>query len=128
MTSPRRRLLAAALLATALTGCGGDEPGTAAEAQDPDPANTSFELAIEDGLDVVPEVLTVPPGSTVDVVNRSSQAHGLTADPGAPAAFDTGAIPQGDTAQLRLDVPGRYPYSFRLEPALPAGVLVVEQE
>ena len=127
MTTTRRaRWLTAAalLLAAALTGCAGDDLTAAPEPEDA--AGADFEIVMDDGLDFEPEVLAVPAGSVVEVVNTSSRAHSVTADDNAPAAFDTGPVPEGDTAQLRLDEPGRYPYHCRLHPDVMDGVIVVE--
>ena len=127
MTATRsaRRLTAAALLLTAaLTGCAGDEVAAAPEREDA--AAADFEIVMDDGLDFEPEVLAVPAGSVVEVVNTSSRAHSVTADDSAPVAFDTGPVPEGDTAQLRLEERGRYPYHCRLHPDVMDGVIVVE--
>jgi plastocyanin len=121
----RRQLAAAALLITALAGCARDEPVTPPDGEDA--VLAEFEIVMDDGLDFEPEVLTVPVGSVVEVVNTSSRAHSVTADDAAPAAFDTGPVPEGDTAQLRLDEPGRYPYHCRFHPDVMDGVLIVEE-
>lgn len=128
MRTPRsaRRLTAAAILLTAaLTGCAGDEPVGPAEGEEV--AAADFEIVMDDGLDFEPELLTVPAGSVVEVVNRSSRAHSVTADDSAPADVDTGPVAEGDTAQLRFDEPGRYPYHCRFHPDVMDGVIVVEQ-
>ncbi len=120
-----RRLAAGALVLTALAGCASEELVTPPEGEDAVAAE--FEIVMDNGLDFEPEVLTVPAGSVVEVVNTSSRAHTVTADDTAPAAFDTGPVPEGDTAQLRLDEPGRYPYHCRLHPDVMDGVLIVEE-
>ena len=124
-TSPTARWLAAALLAVVLTGCAGDGPVTPPDGDDAEAA-AEFDVVMQDGLDFEPEVLTVPAGSVVEVVNQSSRAHSMTSTDGAPVAFDTGPVPEGDTAELRLDEPGRYPYECRFHPGVMDGVLVVE--
>jgi plastocyanin len=83
-------------------------------------------IVVDDGLDFEPEVLMVPAGSVIEVVNQSSRSHSVTADDAAPVSFDTGPIAEGDTAQLRLGEPGRYPYHCRLHPDVMDGVTVVE--
>jgi plastocyanin len=113
------------MLVTVLVGCGADEQVTPPDRGD-DALAAGFEIVMDDGLDFEPEVLTVPAGSVVEVVNRSSRAHSVTADDTAPTTFDTGPVPEGDTAQLRLDEPGRYPYHCRFHPDVMDGVLVVE--
>ena len=127
MTTLRRahRLAAPAVLVWALVACASAQQTEAPDAEDA-ALGAEFEIVMEDGLDFEPEVLTVPAGSTVEVVNRSSRAHTVTADETAPAAFDTGPVAEGDTAQLRLDEPGRYAYHCRLHPDVMDGVIVVE--
>ena len=122
--SARQLTAAALLLAAALAGCASDELTPALEGEDA--VVTDFEIVMDDGLDFEPEVLAVPAGSVVEVVNTSSRAHSVTADESAPVAFDTGPVPEVDTAQLRLDEPGRYPYHCRLHPDVMDGVIVVE--
>jgi plastocyanin len=124
--SARRRSAAALVLTAALTGCAGDERAALPEGEDA--AAADFEIVMDDGLDFEPEVLTVPAGSVVEVRNTSTRAHSVTADDDAPAGFDTGPVPQGDTAELRLDEPGRYPYHCRFHPEVMDGVIVVAQQ
>ena len=119
------RLAALALIATALVGCARDE-AVPVDAEDADPAATRYEIAIDDAFQYEPEVLTVPAGTTIEVINRASRAHSVTADETAKASFDTGLIAEGDTGQFQLAEPGRYSYHCSLHPKIMHGVVVVE--
>ena len=127
MTTRRRarRLAAAATLLAVLTGCAA-EPQVTPPEQDEAAIEAGYEIVMDDGLDFEPEVLTVPAGSTVEVVNRSSRAHSMTSDDEGETGFDTGPVPEGDTVELVFDVPGRYPYHCRFHPDVMDGVVVVE--
>lgn len=123
---PGRRAVSLALLALMTGGCGWGTPGGSAAQPEARPAQTHFEIAIDDAFRYEPASLTVPAGTTVEVVNRATIAHTVTADVGAPAAFDTGLIPAGDTREFRLTQPGRYPYHCSRHPELMHGLIVVQ--
>lgn len=125
-TAVRVRGLAPVLLLLVLTGCRGEAAEVGAPAPEAQPRDTSFELAIDDGFQYEPTTLTAAAGAVVEVVNRATTAHSVTADVGAPVPFDTGLIAEGDTAELRLDQPGRYPYHCSRHPQLMNGLIVVE--
>ena len=127
MTTTRtvHSLAALALTTVALVGCTAD-PLVTPEDEENVAAGAGFEIVIDDGLEYEPQLLTVPAGSVVEVRNRSSQAHSVTADVEASGALDTGLIPEGDTAQFTVDEPGRYPYHCRRHPDVMEAVLVVE--
>ncbi len=122
----RARGLAPVLLLLVLTGCRGEAAQVGAPAPEAQPRDTAYELAIDDALQFEPTTLTVPAGTVVEVVNRATTAHSVTADVEAPVPFDTGLVAEGDTAQLRLDEPGRYPYHCSRHPELMNGLIVVE--
>ena len=118
---------ALALFVLTAAGCAADDPpeqlGGKPEAQ---PTTTHYEIAIDDAFQFEPPTVAVPAGSTIEVINRATVAHSVTADVGAPASFDTGLIAAGDTEQFRLAAPGRYPYHCSRHPDLMHGVIVVQ--
>lgn len=128
MTTRRRarHLAATAVLLAAVTGCAAEPQVTPPEQEQDAAIDAGFEVVMDDGLDFEPEILTVPAGSTVEVVNRSSRAHSMESEEEGPNAFDTGPVPAGDTAELVFEEPGRYPYSCRFHPDVMDGVIVVE--
>ena len=125
-TAVRARALAPVLLLLVLTGCRGQAAQVGTPAPEAQPQNTSYELAIDDAFSYEPATLTVPAGTVIEVINRATTAHSVTADVASPLPFDTRLIAQGDTAQLRLDEPGRYPYHCSRHPDLMNGLIVVE--
>lgn len=126
--TPRRALgLAPVLLLVAVAGSGGDAAGAGRPGLEARAGVSSYELAIDDAFQYEPAVLTVGPGTVVEVVNCASTAHTVTADVEAPMPFDTGLLAEGDTAELRLDEPGRYPYHRPRHPELMNGPIVVEE-
>lgn len=126
MTTTRtvRHLAGLALTAAALVGCNSDPLVTPEDEENV--GATAFEIVIDDGLEYEPQELTVPAGTVVEVRNRSSQAHSVTADDDAEVDFDTGLIAEGETAELVLEEPGRYEYHCRLHPDVMQAVIVVE--
>ena len=123
----RAALVPALLLVLASTACRGEAADTTTAAPEAAPAGTGSgtELAIDDAFQYEPEVLTVLAGTVVDVVNRATEAHSVTSVDGAPAAFDTGLLPEGGRAQLRLTVPGTYAFVCSRHPELMRGSIVV---
>ncbi len=121
-----RWVLSLALLGLTASGCAWPTSSGSAAEPEARPAQTHFEIAIDDAFQYEPAVLTVAPGTMVEVVNRADTAHSVTADAGAPASFDTGIIPAGDTRQFQLDQPGRYGYHCSRHPDLMHGLIVVQ--
>ena len=72
----------------------------------------------------VPQVITVPKGTTVTWTNRDSVPHTVTSTTGA---FDSGSISQGYTYSHTFDTPGTYEYSCTIHPSIPHGKVVVTQ-
>lgn len=128
MTTRRRarHLAATVTLLAALAGCAAEPQVTPPEQEDEAAVDAGYEIVMDDGLDFEPEVLTVPAGSVVEVVNRSSRAHSMQSEEQGPTGFDTGPVPAGDTVELVFDEPGRYPYHCRFHPDVMDGVIVVE--
>ena len=115
-----------ALLALPVSGCAWDTPNGPASQPEARPAQTQFEIAIDDAFQYEPDVLTVPAGTLIEVVNRADTAHSVTADVAALQPFDTGLLAAGDTRQFRLDQPGRYPYHCSRHPELMHGLIIVQ--
>ncbi|MFE0465531.1 cupredoxin domain-containing protein [Kitasatospora sp. NPDC058965] len=117
-TARLRPLLAAGLLALAVTACSGGSPGT--------PAATggtagAVRITIKD-FRFSPDTATVHPGETVTVVNEDTTAHTLTAQ---DKSFDTGTLEPGRSATVTAPAePGRYPYLCTIHPFM-AGTLTV---
>ena len=120
-----RHLAALALTAAALVGCA-DDPLVTPEDEENVSSGAGFEIVMDDGLEFEPQELTVPAGSVIDVRNRSSQAHSVTTASEAPADFDTGLIPEGETESFTVEEPGTYEYFCRQHPDVMQGVLIVE--
>jgi plastocyanin len=68
-----------------------------------------------------PTRITVAAGTTVEWVNEDVVVHTATAHDGA---WDSGAIPPGQTWRARFDRPGRYPYFCAPHPFMQAMVIV----
>ena len=98
-----------------LTGCGW--PESFARGHD-----GRFEIEMVDQEGFRPASLTVPAGSTVVWINRSTLGHTVTTDPalaanpshaqspGGVQPWDSGLIYHRETWQIDLDTPGTYVY------------------
>ncbi|MDQ3227982.1 MAG: plastocyanin/azurin family copper-binding protein, partial [Chloroflexota bacterium] len=82
---------------------------------------------VEDEFLFLPEVLTIPAGTTVTWVNDEQPKHTATSDDGL---FDTGDQLLGDSYSHTFDAPGIYPYYCRYHGDIDgvgmAGTIVVE--
>lgn len=74
-----------------------------------------------------PDAVTVVIGvnNTIYWTNQDAAIHTATSDPGAPAAFDSGNIAAGGTAQITLTVPGTYHYHCTYHAWMQGTIVVV---
>lgn len=121
--TPTKRWVAAstAVVLLALSACGGGgdggsdattEEGTATTAA-PDEAATGDESG--DAVSIAgyafePGVLEIDLETTVTFTNEDTADHTATSEEGAPSAFDTEELGEGDTAEVLFDEPGDYEY------------------
>jgi plastocyanin len=115
-----KRLFSTSLIAiaiAALAGCGGGGSGTASA-----PAASGSAITISD-FKFSPATLTVQHGASIDVTNRDSAAHTVTADDGH--SFDSGTLETDDAATIRVAQPGRFTYHCTIHPFM-KGELVVK--
>jgi plastocyanin len=68
-----------------------------------------------------PAKLTIKAGTAVDVANKDSEPHTLTAD---DKSFDTGNIEKGKSKALTLGAPGTYHYYCTLHPYMKGTITV----
>lgn len=74
-----------------------------------------------------PDTVTVVIGvnNTIYWTNQDGAIHTATSDAGAPAAFDTGNIAAGGSAQVTLTVPGTYHYHCTYHAWMQGTIVVV---
>ncbi|MEO6121487.1 MAG: cupredoxin domain-containing protein, partial [Acidimicrobiales bacterium] len=111
MSTWRKSIGAVALLAVlALGACGGDsdsaDNGTAPAGDQPAAAAGGDTVVIE-GFKFSPTPLVVKAGTTINVENKDSALHTLTADDGS---VDTGNLEQGDTGTIKISGTGEIAY------------------
>lgn len=68
--------------------------------------------------------LRVATGTTVAFLNTDEFAHTVTSRDGAPVAFDSGELGEGDVFEIAFDEPGEYAYFCRIHPTMRASVIV----
>jgi plastocyanin len=132
----KRTLIVAAVLATALTGCGDDASSsttatapttTEAPASTEAPATTAtpvaaVEVTIE-GFAFEPQETRIAAGTTVTWLNAEDGApHTATSDDGV---WDSGTLQPGEEYSFTFDEPGTYPYFCAIHPSM-TGTIVVE--
>lgn len=107
-------------------GCAG--PGTTAQPtpvqtqpgqNQPSSTSEPVEVDIKD-FAYVPEIITVPAGTTVVWTNRDSTPHTVTAD-----SFDSGSLSQGQTFSYTFNQAGTFEYRCTIHPSMPHGNVVV---
>jgi plastocyanin len=98
MTSRLSSIAIGALVALAVTFAWSDRASALQS-----PANS----AIAQDFDFVPQMISVPVGSTVTWINNGAFEHSVTADDGS---FDSGLFLPGEAVSLTFDTPGTYPY------------------
>lgn len=76
-------------------------------------------IVSDDAGGFVPAELAVDPGDTVTFVNEHSDEHTATG-----SGFDTGIIPSGGMATVRLEAAGRFAYACQIHPEM-TGVIIV---
>jgi plastocyanin len=107
------------LAALSLAGCADDAPDQAVPATVPSAATVRIERSRFSETE-----LTVAAGTTVVFVNDDAFAHTVTSRDGAPVAFDSGDLGQGDTFEVTFDRAGTYPYLCLIHPTMRAVVVV----
>ncbi|MFN8677646.1 MAG: cupredoxin domain-containing protein [Thermomicrobiales bacterium] len=108
-------------------GRGGDDDGQREDDDRQDAAITgqipagAIEIRIvsDDAGGFVPGDLTVDLGDTVAFVNTHSDEHTATG-----SGFDTGIIPEGGVATVRLDKPGTFRYACQIHPEMTGQIAV----
>lgn len=125
-----------AVLAVALSGCGGSGSGSddragvpisevpGAEATGGDDSAGTREVAIVD-FAYEPADLEVNVGDTVAFANEDSATHTATSA-GAPAPFDTGDLAGGEAAEVTFDDAGAYAYYCAIHDYMKGTVRVLE--
>jgi plastocyanin len=105
-------LLALLLLGACVAPSGDEEP-------DPDPLPTleacPDTIVIED-MAFQPGACQVEVGATITFINEDLQPHDATTDTGAVAAFSTGTLERGDSADVTFSEAGDYPYYCTIHP------------
>lgn len=126
MNRSRAIVFAAAAAALLAAGCGDsdDEPGDDAAAPPSEqPAAIGDAVQIVD-FEFEPPDLRVDAGTEVTFTNEDTSPHTATAD---DDSFDTGKVNDGgDSASVKLDEPGSYPYFCEFHPTMRGTVEVVE--
>ena len=117
-------LLVVAALATASTGCGGDDGGSPG----PDDLDGGLEIAATVTVEEYafdPDEVGVSVGETVDWRNDGDVIHAIEAD---DDLFDSGELHPGESSAFTFDTPGRHEYHCSIHPQQMRGVVVVEVE
>ena len=121
------RLLAAwAVMALALTACGGAGASTAASPPAAASAAAQSAGAEATSVNIVdfafePADTTVAVGTTVSFNNTGAAPHTATAD---DDSFDTDSIAAGATGSLTFDTAGTFPYHCTFHPQMKATITV----
>jgi plastocyanin len=76
------------------------------------------------GFQFQPASITVQVGDTVTWTNSDSTAHTVTSTTGAPEAFDSGNLTQGDTFSFAFMQAGTYPYRCEIHTSMTGEVVV----
>lgn len=126
-TSTRNRSrLAAATFAVALvvTSCGGSDGGgdkagdtTKPKAGDSGGGGGGGEVTIK-GFKYDPEPASAKVGDTLTFKNDDGSVHTATSEDDAPAKFDTGDIPKGDSAEITVEKEGTYRYKCTIHSSM----------
>jgi plastocyanin len=111
-----------AVCATLAAGCGGGDDGSASTSAAPSTqaAGSGGTVKIAD-FKYDPATITVNAGEAVDFTNEDGAAHTATAD---DSSFDTDTLDKGDTAEVKIEKPGKYAYYCRFH-AFMKGEIVV---
>jgi plastocyanin len=81
--------------------------------------SNEIRIVSDDAGGFVPAELTVDVGESVTFVNTHSDEHTATG-----SGFDTGIIPEGGTATVKLDEPGTFAYACQIHPEMTGSVVV----
>jgi len=121
-----RRTIAIVLVAvgavSALGGCGGGG-GTAASAPAPASSSASGSSITIADFKFSPATLAVRHGARLEVTNKDSAPHTVTADDGR--SFDSGTVQPGGSATIKVARAGRFPYHCTIHSFM-KGMLVVD--
>jgi plastocyanin len=91
----------------------GDDARAAVPAADIPSGAIVVRIVSDDAGGFVPSELTVDPGDAVTFVNEHSDEHTATG-----SGFDTGIIPSGGVATVRLETTGRFAYACQIHPEM----------
>jgi plastocyanin len=114
--------LALVIAVLLLAGCGGGSGSTSGGSSEASGGGRAKAVTISE-FTFEPAQLTVPVGTTVTFTNRDPTPH--TATSKTSGAFETGAIKQGESAQITLSEPGTYSYYCAFHPFM-KGTITVE--
>lgn len=130
-----RSFLIAAVLATAVAGCGSDEesapegppstPTVSKSESDSQKAGDAVEVIMEN-TQFLPMDVTVPVGGTITWTNEDPFAHTVTKESGPGADFDSGEVEGGGTYSETFDEAGTIDYLCTIHPGQ-TGTITVEQ-
>ena len=115
----RRTPVLIAALALVLGACGSS--GTTARSSATAAVPAPSRLVTIKGFNYRPSRLRIVVGTTLQVVNKDSEPHTLTAD---DKSFDTGNIEKGKSKALTLGTPGTYHYYCTLHPYMKGTITV----
>lgn len=130
---------AAAVLALALTACGGDSesdggavptsaPPTEAAPETPAAdGDTETDSAASVGIAgsrFDPLEISIAVGDTVSFTNTDPFAHTVTANDGQTLSFDSGEFGQDETFEVTFDEAGSFAYFCEIHPTMRASVVV----
>jgi plastocyanin len=117
--SPILPIVLAAGLTLALGACGSSGTKKAASATAP-AAGGARPVTIK-GYAYKPGKLTIKAGTTLDVTNKDSEPHTLTAD---DKSFDTGNLSKNRSKPITLTKTGTFPYYCTLHPYMKGTITV----
>jgi len=116
-----KAILALALTAVLLVGCGGDSGGAGdAGSAEPKPTDT---ISISDFL-YKPDPAAVRVGQKVAVSNEDEEPHTVT-DKAERRAFDSGTIGGGEDGSVAFSRAGTYAYFCEFHPRMRGSVTVL---
>jgi amicyanin len=116
-------LLAILALAVALAGCTSDQLSAPQGTGTPPPGAGPGTVTIK-SFAFGPQQITVKQGTTVTWTNQDNVPHTVVSDAGAPDAFSSGSLIQGETFSFRFTKTGTYDYSCSIHPSMKGTVIV----
>ena len=109
----------AVVLPLVLGACGSSGAKGTSAAVTPTPAGARI-VTIK-GYVYKPGKLTLKAGTSLDVINKDSEPHTLTAD---DKSFDTGNLDKGRSKTITLTAAGAFPYYCTLHPYMKGTITV----